>query len=289
LRALLGSLAPQLRPGDHQLIVAENGSTAPSPLPPLPIIPIHIYDPIPGKCRVQNQAIEIATSPTIAFLDDDLIVTPRYLEGVERFFDEHPQFAAMKGRILPALDPVVVAGERAPYLDLPLVDYGDKVAEVHGMIGANMAIRANLFRRLGSFDERLGPGAAGHEEETEMSARIRRAAERIGYCPTAAVIHEVDPARADRTRFLNVARERGYCRTIHERHSMIQVSINLLIARARLAIARLAGAASARIAREEKRLSIARGMMEGVRHKAYLTVSPDKAGAASSNCNSRRP
>ena len=35
-----------------------------------------------------------------------------------------------------------------------------------------MAFRATALARVGLFDERLGPGAAGHEEETEMSARL---------------------------------------------------------------------------------------------------------------------
>ena len=287
LRALLKSLAPQLRPDDHQVLIAENGSPAPSPLPPLPLIPIHIYDPAPGKCRVQNQAIEVADSPIIAFLDDDLIVAPGYLEGIERFFDDHKEFAAMKGRVVPARDPVATAGELAPYLDLPLVDHGDSVTEVHGMIGANMAIRAEIFKRLGGFDERLGPGAAGHEEETEMSARICRAGERIGYSPAASVIHDVDPARADRARFIRIARERGYCRTIHERHRLPAVMIDVLIARARLTIALMAGATVPRRAREEKRYAIASGMLDGVRsiaHRGALSRRP-----ATPVINPRRP
>ena len=97
----------------------------------------------------------------------------------------------------------------AVYLDLPIADHGEEVIEVRGVLGANMAFRAGVLKQVGPFDERLGPGAGGHEEETEMSDRIRRAGFRIGYAPEALVYHEVDAARAEsRTIHQNCARAR---------------------------------------------------------------------------------
>src|SRR6202041_3221546 len=133
---------------------------------------------------------------------DDLAVAEGYIAAVERFFAERPHFAAMKGRILPAEDPSAKVGPMAPYLDLPIVDHGNKVIEVRGVLGANMAFRASALQQVGRFDERLGPGACGHEEETEMSQRLRRAGFRIGYAPKALVYHEVDETRATRERFI---------------------------------------------------------------------------------------
>jgi GT2 family glycosyltransferase len=152
----------------------------------------------------------------------------------------------------------------APYLDLPIVDHGEKVLEVRGVMGANMAYRASALRMVGPFDERLGPGAAGHEEETEMSRRIRHAGFRIGYAPRALVLHEVDPTRAVRARFIRIARERGYCRTLHEHHSQREVALKLEIASIRLALARAFNASVVRIAREERRLAVAQGMRDGL-------------------------
>ena len=170
----------------------------------------------------------------------------------------------MKGRILPSEDPSVL-GPIAAYLDLPIVDHGDCVIEVRGVMGANMAFRASVFKRVGLFDERLGPGAAGHEEETEMSARLRLAGFRIGYAPRALVYHEVNAMRADRSRFIRIARERGYCRTLHEVHSPAEVAFKIAIASTRLAIARALRATPERIAREERRLAVAQGMRDGLR------------------------
>ena len=269
LARLIASLAPQIRAADHELFIAENGTPSPTPLDRASVQTdadiIHLHESRPGKCRVQNRAIATARGAIIVCLDDDLAVADGYVVAVEHFFEAHPQFAAMKGRILPAEDPIAKAGPMAPYLDLPIADHGDQVIAVRGVLGANMAFRASALRQIGPFDERLGPGAAGHEEETEISQRLRRAGLHIGYAPQARVWHEVDPSRANRDRFLRIARERGYCRMIHEHHSAYEIWTKKIIASLRLTIARAIGAPIERIAREERRFAIARGMHDGLR------------------------
>ena len=273
LARLLESLAPQIAgvqsESPREILVAENGTPLPSILPRTGPPLEHLHDSRPGKCRIQNAAIRQAKGEIIVCLDDDLVAAPHYLDEVERFFAEHPQFAAMKGRILPAEDPAAKVGvEAAPWLDLPIVDHGDEVIEVRGVLGASMAFRASALARVGLFDERLGPGACGHEEETEMPARLARAGFRIGYAPRALVYHDVDAARADRGRFLRIARERGRCRMIHESHRGLAVLLDNAIAALRVWMARLAGAGPERLAREERRLAVAQGMLDGLRSRS---------------------
>ena len=265
LNRLIADLTPQLREGEHELFIADNGTPDPSPLSPSTFPIAHIHDPRPGKCRMQNRAIAQAHGEIVACLDDDLTVARDYVTQVIAFFEQHPEFDAMRGRILAAENPSKVAGKLAPYLDLPIADDGNDVIEVRGVLGANMAFRAEALYQVGPFDERLGPGAAGHEEETEMSNRLRRAGYRIGYAPRAVAYHEVDAARADRSRFIRVAHERGFCRMIHERHSSTDVLTKLVIANVRMLVARVLRAPTSRIAREERRLAIARGMYDGLR------------------------
>jgi GT2 family glycosyltransferase len=273
LARLIASLKPQLGAAGSELIIAENGTPAPLPLADADVVAAHIHDPRPGKCRVQNLAIRRAGGDVLIFLDDDLVVADDYLDQVERFFTYHPEFAAMKGRILPREDPRKLAGENWVYLDLPLVDHGNEIVEVRGVMGANMAFLADALRKVGPFDERLGPGAAGHEEETEMSARMRRAGYHIGYSPNAAVYHEVDLARADRARFIRVARERGRARMIHETHSRFEVTLKNVIASTRMALVSIFPASTERRAREERRLAVARGMLDALN---AMELEPDR-------------
>ncbi len=265
LGRLVLCLAPQLRTGERELILADNGTPAPSPFPGDAPPLVHLHDPRPGKCRVQNLAIERAGGEILVFLDDDLAVVGDYLDQVESFFREHPEFAAMKGRILAAEDPKLKTGRNWVYLDLPIADHGDAPIEVRGVLGANMAFRREVFDKVVLFDERLGPGAAGHEEETEMSRRLSRAGYRIGYAPGALARHEVDPARADRARFIRIARERGRCRMLHEKHRGGEVMLKNAVATGRLMLAKILGAGVERIAREERRMAVARGMLDGLR------------------------
>ncbi|HLH77545.1 MAG TPA: glycosyltransferase [Candidatus Binataceae bacterium] len=265
LARLLESLYRQARPDHHELLVAENGTPQPTTTAPTPIALQHLHDPRPGKCRVQNQAIKRARGEIIVCLDDDLFAAPDYLAQVEAFFNSCPQFAAMKGRILPARPPASVVGPMAAYLDLPIVDHGLEIRSVHGVLGANMGFRREVFERLGGFDERLGPGACGHEEETEFSSRMRAAGLQIGYAPGALVYHEVEAERANRARFLRVARERGRCRMLHEAHGWPEVLADTALAAMRLTLARALPLGMERLARAEKRMATALGMIDGLR------------------------
>ena len=97
-----------------------------------------------------------------------------------------------------------------------------------------------------------------------MSARLRRAGYHIGYSPNAAVYHEVDPERADRARFIRIARERGRCRMLHEPHTRFDVTLKNLVASTRLALASILRVSAERRAREERRLAVARGMLDAL-------------------------
>jgi cellulose synthase/poly-beta-1,6-N-acetylglucosamine synthase-like glycosyltransferase len=56
--------------------------------------------------------------------------------------------------------------------------------------GANMAFRASMFARVGLFDTRLGAGASGCSEDTEMWYRIIATGGACQYEPRAVVSHD---------------------------------------------------------------------------------------------------
>ncbi len=92
-----------------------------------------------------------------------------------------------------------------------------------------------------------------------------------------SIIREVDPERANRARFIRVARERGRCRMIHEPHSRLDVNMKNLIASTRLALTSIMGVGAERRAREERRLAVARGMLDALSAEKAPVDSPVKA------------
>ena len=127
---------------------------------------------------MQNRAIAQASGEILVFLDDDLVVAEGYLEAVEQFFDKHREFAAMKGRILPAEDPEKKVGPMAVYLDLPIADHGEEVVEVRGVLGANMAFRANALSKSDRSTSVSVPARAGTRKKPRcLSECVARAFE----------------------------------------------------------------------------------------------------------------
>lgn len=159
---------------------------------------VHVFAEEEGKSRALNRALAVARSPLLAFTDDDVGVSPAWIQSVVTFFREHPHYDAAMGRVeLPpdVTDPNLVHRVLRYSGVVPLFDMGEVPCDVPDMYGANMAVRRQALDKVGLFDERLGPGASGGCEDMDLARRLRQAQLRIGYMPGAVVCHEVDPDR----------------------------------------------------------------------------------------------
>jgi len=156
----------------------------------------------PGLSVARNTGLRAARGRVIAFVDDDTAVHERWLERLLRGFAQ-PGVLAVTGLVLPArLDSrAQVVFERtmggagrgyrpiafdAAFFE-PQVPYGVPVWAIGA--GANMAIRREAFDLVGRFDERLGAGAAGCSEDSELWYRILAAGGECRYQPDAVVLH----------------------------------------------------------------------------------------------------
>jgi GT2 family glycosyltransferase len=110
--------------------------------------------------------------------------------------------------------------EKLREYNIPYIDYGEEVREIRGLTGTNMSFKREVFEKVGVFDTRLGPGAAGFSEDTEYSIRIRKAGFKIGYTPHAVVYHELNPNRYGREYNRMVEYRKGLSRSIY-RHDSI--------------------------------------------------------------------
>ena len=181
------------------------------------------------KCEAHNLALKAAAGSILAFIDDDVEVTPGWLTAVRDFFLGHP-YDAMQGSIL--VPPAFQEDEEFlkvwnRYRTIPYINYGSEVMEIYTLTGPNMAIKREVFDRVGLFDERLGPGRSGMSEDVEFAQRILRSSGRIGYQPKAAVYHEADWDRLNDAFFRKWHEQQGRSRLLYKKSSLLTIIPNL--------------------------------------------------------------
>jgi glycosyltransferase involved in cell wall biosynthesis len=174
-----------------------------------------------GKASAVNRGLEFSHGNIIVIFDDDIVIHPQCLV-------KHAEchlttgFDAVQGRVLPGFDPEGKAADANRLLEynIPIIDYGENERIISGLIGTNMSFKREVFEKVGFFDTRLGPGAAGFSEDTEYSLRIREAGFTIGYTPHALVYHELNPARYGRSYNRAVEYRKGMSRSLYRRDSL---------------------------------------------------------------------
>jgi GT2 family glycosyltransferase len=254
---LRGLAAAQAAAGvESEILVADNGSTDGTPAlldawaagaPGRTVLRVEQ----PGRSRALNRLLPLARAPLLVFTDDDVELVPNWLDAIEVFFAAHPEYDAAMGpvRVPPAVtDPQTLARIAAYPKTLPLFDAGDSVRDLDCLHGCNMIVRRHVFERVGPYDERLGVGASGLCEDTDLAQRIRRAGMRIGYVPGAVVYHTVDPARLTRAALREFHVRKGRSMSVmHPDWGARRIVFRLLVAVSAMALWSLLGQRTRRL------------------------------------------
>jgi GT2 family glycosyltransferase len=154
-----------------------------------------------GLSSARNAGIAASHGDVVAFLDDDALADPAWLERLAAGYRD-PHVGAVGG----AVEPMWLLGRPqwfphefdwvvgCSYPGLPAVP-----ASTRNLIGANMSFRRDVLESVGGFHSdlgRLGPTPLGCEE-TELCIRASNANGTIVlYDPTARVRHRVPASRA---------------------------------------------------------------------------------------------
>jgi len=198
---------------DHTTEVVESHRAS---IPNLRIVP----ETEPGLSHARNRGMAEADASFIAYLDDDAIPEPGWLDAMLSAFEDD-EADAVGGKVEPYW-----SGQRPWWISeafYPLlggVDYGPGVFVPDGFFcpcGANMAFRVDLLREMGGFDVRYGVCSVNGQEvnkyrgdDTDIGLRLAERGARVLYCSDAAVRHLTHGQSSSFGNIRRCARQQGW-------------------------------------------------------------------------------
>lgn len=188
----------------HEILVVDNIPSSDATRQLVTQMPAirYVLEPRPGLSVARNTGIRHCTGDIIAFTDDDVTVHPDWTLRLQQSFHD-PKVMAVTGLMLPAeleteAQLIFQRGSGGPGWKYQALIFDAQFFEdmkPRGVpvwrigAGANMAFRRQAFERVGNFDERLGAGAAGCSEDSELWYRLLAEGWSCRYEPTAVVYH----------------------------------------------------------------------------------------------------
>lgn len=190
-----------------------------------------INEPRQGKTYALNTALAEAKGALLLFTDDDVRLHPSWVDHMLHASAQHPSHGWFGGRVIvdwsaKAPRPHWLNAEREQQLR------GFFVSHNHGSVqkpyqasdllplGANLAVRAEVFSQVGAFRTDLGPRGEqrGVDDETEWLRRASAAGVHGIYVPEAICWHHMDPKRLTLCAYFNYGVAKAQNAQKHQPH-----------------------------------------------------------------------
>jgi GT2 family glycosyltransferase/glycosyltransferase involved in cell wall biosynthesis len=195
--ACLRSLSDCADATPFEVIVVDDasGDASARVLPGVPGLRYHRNPENLGFIGACNVGAELASGEFLVFLNNDTTVESGWLDALLSTFAQHPDtgLAGSKlvypdGRLQEAGGIVFSDGSGWNYgrFEDPNHPRFNFVREVDYCSGAALALRRELFLRLGGFDSHYAPA---YYEDTDLAMRVRELGLKVRYQPASVVIH----------------------------------------------------------------------------------------------------
>jgi glycosyltransferase involved in cell wall biosynthesis len=181
----------------------------------------YVFEPVIGLSVARNTGAQAANGDILAYLDDDAVASPNWLQTLYSAYQNSPQLAIAGGKVTL----IWPDGTQPPRWlssglanNLGAYDLGESVVYIDqpGLTprGLNYSIRRSFLVEIGGFDTHLGRVGKKllSNEELQMTEIALQKGWQVAYLPDAVVAHNVSPERLQRSWFFN----RGWWQGVSE-------------------------------------------------------------------------
>lgn len=180
----------------------------------------YAFEPQQGKTHALNRALGMSRGRLLLFSDDDVVLPRHWLTNFLVAADDQCEFSWFGGKVKPdwkGARPRWYREETASVFSGFFVDYdlGDQsrpyLRGEKRPLGASLAVRREVFKRVGGFRTDLGPRGKlrGVGDETELIERAAAEGMKGFYVGESPVLHYVAPNRTGISALLNYGFGKG--------------------------------------------------------------------------------
>ena len=192
LEVTLESLRGQRTDTTHELLVVDDGATDATRA---------VAERLGVRCvshgerrslnAARNTGVREASADLIAFVDDDVLAPPGWLDALWRGAERHGDAEAFGGPIRARFEGRAPRGCGREDPPITTLDLGPEDREAEMVWGSNLAVRRAAIERVGPFDESI---TRPHGDEEEWLLRLTAAGGRIQYLAAAGLEHRRNAA-----------------------------------------------------------------------------------------------
>jgi glycosyltransferase involved in cell wall biosynthesis len=188
LEVTLDSLLDQRTEAAYEIVVVDDGApdATAAVVAARPAVRYATHGEGRGLNAARNTGLQTSQAELIAFVDDDVLVPPGWLDALVSGSRRHSAAEAFGGPIRARFEGRTPRGCGREEPPITTLDLGTEDCEATKAWGANFAVRRGAVERVGPFDERI---VRPHGDEEEWLDRLREAGGTIVYLAGAGLDH----------------------------------------------------------------------------------------------------